>query len=86
MVRKFVEDQSTVLAFAIAFWAFFAVFPLLLVFVTLLGYFLPPNLQGGQIQPVEACDSTSSVNSSEGFFQFNILRGRSLISQATMAK
>ncbi|MGI9002102.1 MAG: IucA/IucC family C-terminal-domain containing protein [Pseudonocardia sp.] len=24
---------------------------------------------GGQIQPVEACDSTSSVNNSEGFFQ-----------------
>ena len=41
---------------------------------------------GGQIQPVEACDSTSSANNSEGFFQFNILRGRSLISQATMAK
>jgi uncharacterized BrkB/YihY/UPF0761 family membrane protein len=30
----------------IAFWAFFSVFPLLLIFVALLGYFLPPNLQG----------------------------------------
>ncbi len=40
----------------------------------------------GQIQPVEACASTSSVNSSEGFFQLWILRGRSLISEATMAR
>jgi YihY family inner membrane protein len=30
----------------IAFWAFFSVFPLLLIFVALLGYFLPPSLQG----------------------------------------
>src|SRR5919112_6794006 len=40
----------------------------------------------GQIQPVEAFASTSSVNNSEGFFQLWILRGRSLISQATIAK
>jgi hypothetical protein len=39
----------------------------------------------GQIQPVEACDSTSSANSSEGFFQLRILRGWSLISEATIA-
>src|SRR6187200_2174035 len=39
-----------------------------------------------QIQPVEAFNSTSSVNNSEGFFQLCILRGRSLISQATIAK
>src|SRR3954451_16115340 len=31
----------------------------------------------GQIQPVEAFASTSSVNISEGFFQSWILRGRS---------
>jgi uncharacterized BrkB/YihY/UPF0761 family membrane protein len=46
VVRKFVEDESINLASQIAFWAFFSVFPLLLVFVSLLGYFLPPNLQG----------------------------------------
>jgi membrane protein len=46
VVRKFVEDQSTTLAAAIAFWAFFSVFPSLLVLVTLLGYFLPPSMQG----------------------------------------
>lgn len=39
-----------------------------------------------QIQTVEACDSTSSVNTSEGFFQFSILRGLSFISLATIAK
>lgn len=37
-------------------------------------------------QPVEACDSTSSVNNSEGFFQLWILRARLLISEATMAR
>jgi hypothetical protein len=40
----------------------------------------------GQIQPVEASDSTSSANISEGFFQSKILRGRSLISAATIAR
>ena len=39
-----------------------------------------------RIQPVEACDSTSSVRISEGFFQSWILRGRSLISEATAAR
>jgi membrane protein len=54
VVRKFVDDQSTILASAIAFWAFFSVFPLLLVFVTLLGYFLPPSLQGDVLGRVAA--------------------------------
>jgi len=39
--RKFTEDQSTNLASMIAFWAFFSIFPLFLVLVTLLGFFLP---------------------------------------------
>jgi len=46
VARKFFEDESINLAAVIAFWAFFSIFPLLLIFVTLLGYFLPPNLQG----------------------------------------
>ncbi len=41
VVKKFGEDKSTNLASMIAFWAFFSIFPLFLVFVTLLGYFLP---------------------------------------------
>lgn len=36
--RKFGEDKSTNLASMIAFWAFFSLFPLLLVFITLLGF------------------------------------------------
>ena len=39
-----------------------------------------------RIQAVEAFASTSSVNNSEGFFQLCILRGRSLMSQATIAR
>ena len=39
-----------------------------------------------QIQSVEASASTSSVNISEGFFQSKILRGRSLISAAIIAR
>jgi len=41
---------------------------------------------GRRIQAVEAFASTSSVNNSEGFFQLCILRGRSLMSQATIAR
>lgn len=39
--KKFSEDQSTNLASMVAFWAFFSIFPLLLVLVTLLAYVLP---------------------------------------------
>jgi membrane protein len=46
VARKFFEDESINLAAVVAFWAFFSIFPLLLIFVTLLGYFLPPSLQG----------------------------------------
>lgn len=45
VMRKFVEDGSTTQAAVIAFWVF-SIFPLLLVLVTLLGYFLPPGLKG----------------------------------------
>jgi membrane protein len=40
-LKKFSEDQSTNLATMIAFWAFFSIFPLLLVAVTVLGWALP---------------------------------------------
>ena len=52
VARKFIEDESINLAAVIAFWAFFSVFPLLLIFVTLLGYFLPPDLQGDVLRSV----------------------------------
>jgi membrane protein len=41
--KKFSEDQSTGLAAQIAFWAFFSIFPLLLVLVTVLGWVLPSS-------------------------------------------
>jgi membrane protein len=41
--KKFKEDQSTNLAAMVAFWAFFSVFPLMLVLVTVLGWVLPTS-------------------------------------------
>jgi membrane protein len=40
---KFRDDQSSNLAAMIAFWAFFSIFPLLLVLVTVLGWVLPES-------------------------------------------
>jgi membrane protein len=39
-IKKFSDDQAGNLAVVIAFYAFFSIFPLLLVFVTVLGYVL----------------------------------------------
>jgi inner membrane protein YhjD len=39
-VKKFMDDDASTFAVAIAFYAFLAVFPLLLLFVTILGYVL----------------------------------------------
>lgn len=52
VARKFSEDKSTNLASMIAFWAFFSVFPLLLVFVTLLGYLVPADLKNNVLTNV----------------------------------
>src|SRR5690242_12866417 len=50
--KKFSEDQSTNLASMIAFWAFFSIFPLLLVFVTLLGFLLPTGTKNNVLHQV----------------------------------
>jgi YihY family inner membrane protein len=42
-IKKYGEDQSSSLASMIAFWAFFSIFPLFLVLVTILGYVLPSD-------------------------------------------
>src|SRR5690349_12560395 len=52
VVRKFAEDQSSKLAGMIAFWAFFSLFPLLLVFVTLLGFLLPADIKSRVLERV----------------------------------
>jgi len=44
-LKKFQEDHTTNLAGLVAFWAFFSIFPLLLVLVTVLGYVLPADLK-----------------------------------------
>jgi YihY family inner membrane protein len=41
--QKFAEDQGGYLAASVTYYAFFSIFPLLLVFVTLLGYALEDN-------------------------------------------
>src|SRR5437763_9989061 len=41
--KKVKDDQSTNMAAMIAFWAFFSIFPLLMVLVTVLGWVLPAS-------------------------------------------
>ncbi|HET8599728.1 MAG TPA: YihY/virulence factor BrkB family protein [Segeticoccus sp.] len=52
VVRKFGEDKSTNLASMIAFWAFFSLIPLLLLFITLLGFFLPGSTKAQVLKNV----------------------------------
>ncbi len=53
-VVKFSRDRSARLAAGIAFWAFFAVFPLLLVLVSLLGFLLPGSTRSEVMHNVAA--------------------------------
>jgi YihY family inner membrane protein len=69
VIRKFGEDKSTNLASMIAFWAFFSIFPLLLVFVTLLGFFLPQGTKGdvlGKVGSMFPLLDTSTVSGLSG--------------------
>ena len=43
VIRKFGNDQAGSLAALIAYYAFFSIFPLLLVFTTILGFVLQHN-------------------------------------------
>lgn len=67
VARKFGEDQSTNLASMIAFWAFFSVFPLLLVFVTVLGFTLPPGIKGMVLTTVADLLPLLDVTTVQGF-------------------
>ena len=53
-VGKFRQDRSARLAAGMAFWAFFAVLPLLLVLVSLLGFFLPGSAKSQVMHNVAA--------------------------------
>jgi membrane protein len=43
VIKKFLDDQASGLAALVAYYAFFSLFPLLLVFVTVLGFVLQGN-------------------------------------------
>ena len=82
VLRKFVEDESTGLASQIAFWAFFSVFPLLLIMVTLLGYFVPPSLQGvvlGQVASLIPLLGPDSIGHLSGQWWTLVLGGVSAL-------
>jgi membrane protein len=51
-VKKFSEDSTTNLAAMVAFWAFFSIFPLLMVLVAVLGYVLPASEKAGVLDKV----------------------------------
>jgi membrane protein len=53
-IKKYGEDQSSSLASVIAFWAFFSIFPLFLVLVTILGYVLPSDRRSDVLERVAA--------------------------------
>jgi membrane protein len=67
VVRKFVEDQSTNLASMIAFWAFFSIFPLFLVLITLLGFFVPDDLKADVLGHVGSMLPLLDPSTMQGF-------------------
>ena len=76
-MKKFSEDRGSNLAALIAFYAFFSLFPLLLAFVSVLGYVLEGQLRfaidnqpervvragGTFFEPIGALHSTNSATS-----------------------
>lgn len=50
--KKFSEDNTTSLAAMVAFWAFFSIFPLLMVMVTILGWVLPASDKNNVLQHI----------------------------------
>ena len=65
-MRKFVDDRASSLAALIAYYAFFSLFPLLLVFVSVLGFVLEddPALQRGRASTRRSRASRWSARSS----------------------
>ena len=64
--RKFAEDRSAHLAGTLAFWAFFSVFPLFLVLITLLGFVLPDNVKNTVLDQVSAMFPLLDASSMHG--------------------
>lgn len=69
VLRKYSDDRSSNLATMIAFTAIFSVFPLLLVFVTLLGYLVPASVKANAMARVASMFpllNTGTVHSLSG--------------------
>jgi membrane protein len=64
--KKFSEDKSTNLAAMIAFWAFFSIFPLLMVLVTILSWVLPSSDKTNVLQHVASMFPLLDKNSISG--------------------
>jgi YihY family inner membrane protein len=65
-IKKYQEDRSSNLASEIAFWAFFSIFPLFLVFVTILGYVLPTGTKNDVLETVSQLFPLVKVNAITG--------------------
>jgi membrane protein len=72
VVKKFGDDQAGNLAALVAYYAFFSLFPLLLVFVTILGYVLQGN--HAEIMSVEN-SVQANFPAIKGIITFNSLHG-----------
>jgi YihY family inner membrane protein len=64
--KKFSEDKTTNLAGLIAFWAFFSIFPLMLAFITILGYTLPSGTKQSVLNDVHNVLPVIQVSSLKG--------------------
>src|SRR5206468_11203558 len=64
--KKFSEDKSTSLAAMIAFWAFFSIFPLFMVMVTVLGFVLPASTKDTVLTHVAQMFPLLNVHSIKG--------------------
>lgn len=77
-VKKYGEDQSGGLASMIAFWAFFSIFPLFLVLVTILDYVLPAHRRAdvlGRVASFFPLLDPSSIGSLSGSWWPVVLGG-----------
>jgi YihY family inner membrane protein len=64
--KKFAEDESSNYAAMIAFWAFFSIFPLLLVLVTVLAWVLPVSSKDAVLNRIAQMFPLLDTNSIRG--------------------
>jgi membrane protein len=78
VIKKFGDDQAGNLAALVAYYAFFSIFPLLLVFVTILGYILHGH--PGDLKSIENSVSKNfpGLGGKGGIIKFRSLTGSSV--------